>query len=482
MTAIAKGRVRPPTLHEWAPVVVVSLVVAAFGWAMEHASYDVWGGILVGVAVVLVNASLVRAATRREDPRLARLIALALYLKLAAAVVRYGVAFGLYDGSIDAASYHDTGALLAPAFRAGDFTADIGPVVGTGFIEILTGVVYVFTGPTTVGGFLVFSALGFWGLYFFYRAFRLAVPEGDPFRYACLVLLLPSLLFWPSSIGKEAWMTLTLGLAALGAARILTRHRGGFVVTIAGLGGMAMVRPHVSMLVLIGLFGAYVLRRAPSGRSLAGPFGKLAGIVVLGVAVAVLLGSVRDFLGLDEFDEESVQLVLQETSARTSEAGSTFRSSTDLNPSRFPSALTSVLFRPFPWEARNAQAFIAAAEGLVLVGLFVAGRWRIVSAFRQMLRTPYVTFCVIYSVLFVYAFSGFSNFGILTRQRVQVFPFVLVLLAVPALRVDRRSWRRIFVEETTPAEPASQTVSYDGTTTLLHESRVVTARNSPGVS
>ena len=31
----------------------------------------------------------------------------------------------------------------------------------------------------------------------------------------------------------------------------------------------------------------------------------------------------------------------------------------------------------------------------------------------------------------VFAFSSVGNFGIITRQRTQVFPFVLVLLALP---------------------------------------------------
>ena len=48
-----------------------------------------------------------------------------------------------------------------------------------------------------------------------------------------------------------------------------------------------------------------------------------------------------------------------------------------------------------------------------------------------MRRSPYLAFCVSYVLLFVVAFSSFGNFGILTRQRVQVFPFFLVLLAVP---------------------------------------------------
>ena len=45
-----------------------------------------------------------------------------------------------------------------------------------------------------------------------------------------------------------------------------------------------------------------------------------------------------------------------------------------------------------------------------------------------MRRSPYVVFCLVYSSAFIWAFSGFGNFGILARQRVLMIPFFLVLL------------------------------------------------------
>ena len=91
----------------------------------------------------------------------------------------------------------------------------------------------------------------------------------------------------------------------------------------------------------------------------------------------------------------------------------------------------NVMFRPFPWQATNAQALVAAAEATVLLGLFVLGWRRILNGARTILESPYVIVCACYTVLFVYGFSSFANFGILVRQRVQVLPFFLVLLAFP---------------------------------------------------
>ncbi len=106
----------------------------------------------------------------------------------------------------------------------------------------------------------------------------------------------------------------------------------------------------------------------------------------------------------------------------------------------------TVLFRPFPWEAGNAQALVASVEGTILAMLFVVSLPRLARLPRLLVTTPYLVFAVSYSLMFVFAFSSVGNFGIITRQRTQVFPLVLVLLAIPlATRAveERRERQRV---------------------------------------
>ena len=146
--------------------------------------------------------------------------------------------------------YKRQGALLAESFRAGHFALPFSPITGTNFIRVVTGAVYTVFGPTRLGGYMAFGWFSFLGLFLFYRAFTIAMPEGRSRTYARLVFFLPSLVFWPSGIGKEAWMVFALGVAAFGAARLLSGStvRG---IVIAGLGAWmaAMVRPHVAGLI-----------------------------------------------------------------------------------------------------------------------------------------------------------------------------------------------------------------------------------------
>ena len=100
------------------------------------------------------------------------------------------------------------------------------------------------------------------------------------------------------------------------------------------------------------------------------------------------------------------------------------------------------MFRPFPTEAHNRQALFASAESALLLGLLALWWRRLARVPRAMLRNPYVMFAVVYAMGFVVAFSSFSNFGILARQRVQVLPLVLaVVLAAAPLARKRRTVR-----------------------------------------
>ena len=66
--------------------------------------------------------------------------------------------------------------------------------------------------------FFAFGLLSFGGLVAYALAYRRSFP-GVPYgAYWAWVFLLPSLWFWPSSIGKEAYDALGLGLATLGFA------------------------------------------------------------------------------------------------------------------------------------------------------------------------------------------------------------------------------------------------------------------------
>lgn len=418
-----------------AAVALIAAILVSLAYGMNHTSYLIWGGFWVAPALLVLSLPIANRAARLDGPAIARLVMAAAVAKVVAApLLRYWMAFILYGGSSDATLYHQSGALLAPLLRDGVY-GDLGQLSGTRFIEILTGVVYAFTGPTRLGGFMVFSWFSFLGLYLFYRAFRTAYPDGDGRRYALLLFFFPTVFFWPSSIGKEAFMVLALGACALGAAQLVVGRFRGLAWLGLGLWGAALVRPHMALIVGAGLAVAAPLAMLRGGADRRRrQRGRLGGaLLVLGLLVggSTLISVTESFFKLDSLNAQTAREQLDETTRRSGKTGSTFTTFSPDNPVGFVLAGATVLFRPFPFEVRNVQAMLTSLEGLALLAVCGLSLRRLARLPQELLHRAYVAFALVYTFAFVYAFSSLGNFGILARQRAQLLPVLFVLLCVP---------------------------------------------------
>lgn len=416
-----------------------TLYLGLFALAALGADFELLHALTVVPVLFAITIPIaVRIGRRDGDPTLVSIILAAFAAKLLMAYVRYQLAYSLQGGRTDATVYDLAGRALVPQLRQFDFSIETGRFIGTGFVNFLTGIVYSLFGTGRMVGFFVFAWISFLGFLLLARAFRLGVPDGDSRRYMIAVLFLPSLLFWPAIIGKEAWMMLGIGLASYGIAALFRGRSTGVVPFAAGIGAMVLVRPHMALLVLAALLTAVVVRRAPS-RTYATPV-----IRLLTVAVAMLIGvflasqTASFFERTAAIEGGSVTAAISQTAEKsaieTTEAGSAFSPVTVNSPLDMGPAFVTVLFRPFPFEVGDVTGLAASFEGLFLIGLLVLSRNRIRSIPRLLRTTPYLTYSLTYLVVFVFAFSSFANFGILSRQRVQAIPFLLVLIALPRFR------------------------------------------------
>ncbi len=423
------ARVRLP---EW-PRYVIGLGVVAYGVfvvsAVVTATFELVEAVpLIGILAYVAHVIARRIAAADRDPSMASFVFAAFWAKMLGTILRSVVTAELYGNRSDALDYHQFGQSFAPQFRVLNFSSVTG-TSGTDFMRVLTGVIYSFTGASQMSGAVVLSFMSFIGLLLLWRAFKLAVPNGATYRYGVLVLFLPSFLYWPSALGKEGWAILCLGLASYGVAKVLTRSVAtGVVLFIAGLVGVAQLRPHVAITIFCG-----VLLAAAVGKSQRpGVKASSLRLILFGALLVgglVLVSSTASFFGVPRLDQETINTISQKASGATSEAGSAFTPvAMTSNP---PYAIVTVLVRPFPYEASSVVAVASSFEGVFLVVLAVRSWRRLRSLGRSMRRQPYVGYCIGITLSFVFAFSAFSNFGILARQRCQVLPFFLALICLP---------------------------------------------------
>ncbi len=407
--------------------------LAAVMTFVQFTTFQIWGGLVIGpVPFAIAAPFLHRHLTRVEsDPWIRNLVMIGFGAKLVFSYVRFATnEFVLGRG--DSIVYHNNAVAVSAEFRnfvfgGPAFERSIPDIIGTEFIRLLLSIVYTFIGDSRLAGFALFSFMSFWGLFLFYRAFAIAVPDGLRRRYAVLVFFLPSTLFWPSSVGKEAWMTTMLGLGAYGLARLLTGSRLAYPLILAAVAGMTVVRPHVSAIYLVGLGAAFVLRRSSGGAGGAGR--KIVGLLVLSITAGLVLQQLQGFFGLEEGLDANA--AFEKASSRSTQGGSQFEGAQPTSPAGIPWALVTVLFRPFPFEAGSFAALFTSLEGTILLIMFV---WNLPRLFRlpvSVITRPYLGFVATYVLVFCFAFSAIGNFGILARQRTQLFPIAVATLCIP---------------------------------------------------
>jgi hypothetical protein len=402
---------------------------AVIGFFMAEANYD-WQGLVLVTAVIGIIAIFLipRLAQLENGDFLLKVLSFGLLLKLGFAMVRYWFELVAYEGFVDAYRYHHSGIVIAQHICRLEFE-EVTPFLqwGTKFIEFFTGVIYSVVGPTLYGGYLIYSLLAFLGSYYFYKAFRVAFPEGNKRLYALLVFFFPSMLFWSNGIGKDALILLCLGLFAYGSAQLTRERLQGLVPLVLGLFGVIYIRPHIAAMLAFALVLAFVVRGAGKGATRPAIF--VTGLLMAACLAWFLLPRVMAYIGLEELSPEGVISQLQMRQSLTFYGGSAFQVGNILNPVTFPIAMTTLLFRPFPWEAHNIQALIQSLEGVLVTVLIL---WRIKSlgkAVASSISNTYLRYILIFIIGFIIAFSVISNFGLMARERAMVLPFFFMLIA-----------------------------------------------------
>ncbi|MFM7069996.1 MAG: hypothetical protein ACKOYM_11130 [Actinomycetes bacterium] len=429
-------------------VACIAVLLVGVSLSIDLFNLDVWTGLLTGLILLTISLPVFMWMAKRDDwPRLVVWLSVALALKFVFSMIRYFVIFRVYKGEGDAGIYVEAGAELAKRIRLGlplhplDHRINSYPVESQ-YMGDITGIVFYLTGASKYATFLIYSWVCFIGQLFAAQALKIAVPEANYRRYTLVLVFLPSLLFWPSSAGKEAVMTFALGIMFWGAAYLLgpTPKAIGLVPFLSGAGIAMLFRPHIAIMGIAALgaaFGfSFVLGNASKARQMGSKFfsrvARGLGLVVM-IAVFVLSSSQLGRLMGEEPGSDgglSATAALEKAAKQSTIGNSAFTPPMVSNPVMVPWGVASVLFRPFPWEA-SGGSLIAAAESALLGGLFVLSAGRLLTLWTMVRRRAYVVFSMAFVVEFAIGFSYIGNFGILARQRVLMLPAVLLMLALP---------------------------------------------------
>ena len=151
---------------------------------IERINLDAVIGLLTLGVLLLVSIPLLSGLARSDkDPTLFTLLMWGVVFKVAFTLVRYYVITVVYGDNGDAGVYNGMGSILMDLYRQGIFVVEVPGVPNRGAetqrIAVVVGLIYMITGPSRYASSFIFSAMCFSGQVLMFRAFRLAVPEGD---------------------------------------------------------------------------------------------------------------------------------------------------------------------------------------------------------------------------------------------------------------------------------------------------------------
>jgi hypothetical protein len=250
--------------------------------------------------------------------------------------------------------------------------------------------------------------------------------------------LIPSFVYWSSGIMKDTICIICMSVILNAVFGIYYNQKIlKFIPLVLGAYVLYIIKPYIALTfvpMMLMLLYLLFIQKIKS---------KALAIFAL---VTVLLTSFIAGINSQAFDD-----ILQENIKSTVALSENFKSQSEnlegaffsygeITPSlggvlaKAPLAITTVFFRPFPWEAKKIITMMSCIEGIMfmlitLVLFFKAGPFRF---FKVLFTDPFCVSFLIFILVFA-LFTGLStpNFGSLARYKIPCLPFyVLIMLRI----------------------------------------------------
>lgn len=295
---------------------------------------------------------------------------------------------------------------------------------GTWNVRLLAWMLFQVIGPSFHGGKVVFSFIGFIGIYLAYRGAVALVKQESPSLFV-LMSLVPTSLFWASTLGKDPLNLLGVGLYCYGSLNWLRGLEPRYLFPIlTGAALASHIRSYFLPIMAVPLATAFMVQtRRPVIRLLSLP------LVFIGLLYAIK--TFQTALNVDSFESFSRY---QSGVASAWAGGSSFTLPVIDTPAKAilvaPLAIYTALFRPMIFEAHNPFALAAALDNTVLLIIFFYACAR--SRIRELLQPELILMCTFVVSWAVMYGIGTGNLGAISRFKVQVLPVFIILLVYMA--------------------------------------------------
>lgn len=325
-----------------------------------------------------------------------------------------------------------------------------GQTGSTRTIFVFTALHQLLFGVTRFGISYFVGVLSFASKVGLYMAFREHYPERFRTRIAIACLLIPSAVFWSSSLSKEGLLWITCGWIPFGFHLFFFKkaRAKGLLIMVAASYWCALLKTYVLIPMVLG-FAVWLYLHAARNRKRPArtPLRSLAiATLAFGIAIAAIIGIGKVFPRYDVMNFATEAENLRDNA--TVDSGSYY----SIGGSGFAGQLTAAplaaltaMYRPLIIEASNPLMLANALETTLLLLLtFYILRERGLRIVTILRSSPAAMYCLIYVAVFSAAVGLTStNLGTLSRYRMPMMPYFGMLFAVLVPLLPQAAPRRV---------------------------------------
>lgn len=304
----------------------------------------------------------------------------------------------------------------AVAYYLESNSGNLGFYFGTSALRLFTSLFTYYAGMSFLGVSLFFNLIGTVGLLAFYGSLRVVV-EGHGLwarRLALLIVLLPSVNFWSSAIGKDSVTFMCVGLVLWASMEFQRRYLAIFI----SIAIVFVIRPHMAGFMTL----AFCLMLAANSQI------SMRYRLFLGVAGSVaaifMVPLVLHYVGLSgQPDLADVAAYLDQRQTYNLTGGGAI----DISSMSLPVKMFTYLFRPLPFEAHSLFQLASSIDNVLLLLVFILAAPQLIKlriGRYLKCRTFLWSYSLVSWVVLAYATA---NMGISARQKWMFLPMFLLL-------------------------------------------------------
>jgi hypothetical protein len=289
---------------------------------------------------------------------------------------------------------------------------------GTDFVCLINYPLVKFLNLPLWFGYALYSFIGYLAILQFVKWLRLMIPTQIVYKNFNLVMLiafLPSLHYWTTLLGKEPLILLGITTFVLE----ISKAKGNLFQIIGALLLVALVRPHIAILLILCFVTIYILFKKNTLKTK---------ILVIFSSLLIFILSGVALLKISKIHKLDVAKTLRYNEfSKLSKSDS--NSYVPMNEYSLPEEVFTFYFRPLFLDSKSVLYFFASIENLIILLLHVVSLCFLI-LYRKKIKLNYMYWSLIlyYLVFALVYIQRYSILGLIVRTKIMSQPFFLVFL------------------------------------------------------